>query len=52
MSTMAPVALRYLVMDRDRHGNERWYVRVPGQKKVRLRQERGTPSFFVRTRAR
>lgn len=34
---MAPVKLRYLVGDTDKRGNVRWYVRVPGRKKVRIR---------------
>ena len=34
---MAPVKLRYLVEDTDKRGNVRWYVRVPGRKKVRIR---------------
>jgi len=27
---------RYLVSDMDRHGNMRWYIRMPGHPKVRL----------------
>ncbi len=34
---MAPVKLRYLVKDTDRRGNDRWYVRVPGRKKYRMK---------------
>jgi len=30
--------LRYLVFDPDRHGNPRYYVRMPGRKKVRIRE--------------
>ncbi len=36
---------RYVVQDRDRHGNVRTYLRRPGQPKVRLFQEPGTPEF-------
>jgi len=38
--------LKYLYRDRDRHGNERFYVVVPGRKKVRIREEPGTGSFM------
>ncbi|KAB0269276.1 integrase [Microvirga brassicacearum] len=37
--------LRYLIEDRDRHGNPRLYVRAPGQKKIRIREIPGTPEF-------
>ncbi len=36
----------YLIEDRDRHGNLRIYVRVPGRLKVRIRDERGSPEFW------
>jgi integrase len=36
---------RYVVEDRDRHGNVRVYLRVPGKPKLRLWQEPGTPEF-------
>ena len=36
---------RYVVRDRDRHGNWRYYIRRPGKKKVRLRAAPGTPEF-------
>ena len=36
---------RYVVQDRDRHGNVRTYLRMPGQPKVRLLEEPGTPEF-------
>jgi integrase len=35
-----------LSRDNDRHGNVRWYVRVPGQPKVRIRETYGTPAFW------
>jgi site-specific recombinase XerD len=41
------VKLKYLVEDRDRHGNVRCYVRVRGQPKIRLRGMPGTPEFMV-----
>lgn len=36
---------RYVVQDRDRHGNVRTYLRVPGKLKHRLHAEPGTPEF-------
>ena len=36
---------RYVVQDRDRHGNVRVYLRLPGKQKLRLCQEPGTPEF-------
>jgi integrase len=38
---------KYLVEDRDRHGNIRLYVRVPGRKKVRIREQFGTDDFIA-----
>ncbi|MBA4223363.1 MAG: integrase [Methylobacterium sp.] len=35
-----------LSKDVDRHGNVRWYVRVPGKPKVRLTQEYGSDAFW------
>jgi len=35
----------YLIADRDRHGNVRFYVREPGRPKVRIREKPGTPKF-------
>lgn len=35
-----------LSKDVDRHGNVRWYVRVPGKPKVRLSQEYGSEAFW------
>jgi integrase len=37
--------LRYVIADRDRHGNERIYLRVPGCGKVRLQGQPGTAEF-------
>jgi integrase len=39
--------LQYLVRDRDRHGNERLYVRKRGRRsKIRIREEFGSPAFW------
>lgn len=38
--------IRYLVEDMDRHGNVRLYLRIPGRKKVRIREAPGTPEFW------
>lgn len=40
------IKLRYLIHDTDRHGNDRYYVRVPGQKKVRILAAPLTPAFM------
>jgi integrase/recombinase XerD len=40
------VRLKYLCEDRDRHGNVRCYVRMPGKPKMRLRKLPGTPEFM------
>jgi integrase len=37
--------LRYVIADRDRHGNERIYLRLPGCKKVRIQGDPGTAEF-------
>lgn len=37
---------RHLVYDPDRHGNQRYYFRRKGQKKVRLRADPGTAEFL------
>ena len=44
---MAEIKLPYLMPDRDRHGNERYYVRRKGRPKVRIRKEPGTPEFLA-----
>lgn len=36
---------RYVVYDPDRHGNARYYLRMPGKPKVRLRETPGTAAF-------
>ena len=38
--------LTYVWEDRDRHGNVRTYAKVPGRKKVRIREQPGTPAFM------
>ncbi|MBF9023525.1 tyrosine-type recombinase/integrase [Rhodobacterales bacterium FZCC0069] len=38
--------LRYVIEDRDRHGNVRIYLRKPGQGKIRLHAEPGTQEFI------
>lgn len=40
------VKLDYLCSDKDRHGNVRYYVRLPGQKKVRIREAPNTKAFY------
>lgn len=47
MSVMASVRLKYLVRDRDRYGRVRWYVRKPGEKKVRIEGEPGSRAFMA-----
>jgi len=41
------VRLKYVWEDVDRHGNVRIYIKVPGRKKVRIRQQPGTPEFMA-----
>lgn len=43
---MAVVRFKYVVRDRDRHGNIRYYVRRAGQPKVRLRGLPGSDEFL------
>jgi integrase/recombinase XerD len=40
------IKLKHLVEDRDRHGNVRCYVRLPGKPKVRIRGMPGTTEFM------
>jgi hypothetical protein len=40
------IRLEFLCEDRDRHGNVRCYVRMPGKPKVRIRALPGTPEFL------
>lgn len=42
---LVKLGFRYLVEDRDRHGNVRLYVRVPGNRKVRIKGTPGTTEF-------
>lgn len=39
--------VKYLWKDRDRHGNVRLYVAVPGRRKIRIREEPGTEAFWA-----
>lgn len=45
------IQLKHLVRDRDRHGTDRYYVRVPGAHKVRLRAAIGTDAFLAEYRS-
>src|SRR6516225_8785226 len=40
------IKLKHLCSDTDRHGNIRFYVRVPGQKKIRLSAAPTTEEFY------
>lgn len=46
MEAALQVRLRFVVMDTDRHGNQRVYFRRKGSQKVRLRTEPGTEAFL------
>jgi integrase/recombinase XerD len=41
------VRLKYVWEDVDRHGNVRLYVAVPGRRKVRIKEQPGTPEFMT-----
>jgi len=41
------IRFRYIIEDRDRHGNIRVYVRVTGRRKVRIRAPFGTDKFLA-----
>jgi integrase/recombinase XerD len=41
------VRLKYVWEDRDRYGNVRTYVKVPGRNKVRIREQPGTLAFMA-----
>lgn len=43
---MASIRLKYVTADRDRHGNVRYYVRLPGREKTRLRGLPGSEEFM------
>ena len=45
------IKLQYLVCDTDRHGNTRYYVRLPGQKKIRIKATPLTDTFMEGYRA-
>jgi integrase len=40
------IRLKYILQDRDRHGNRRVYVRIKGRGQIRLRETPGTPEFL------
>ncbi|MER8639618.1 tyrosine-type recombinase/integrase [Mesorhizobium sp. M1365] len=44
------VDLKGVVKDTDRHGNDRYYFRAPGRKKVRLREPTGSDEFLEELR--
>ena len=41
------IRLRYLITDRDRHGNTRYYVRLPHKKKVRIQAQPASEEFMA-----
>jgi integrase/recombinase XerD len=43
---MVTLRLRFVVSDRDRHGNVRYYFRRKGEKKVRLHGIPGSTEFI------
>lgn len=45
------IKLQYLVCDTDRRGNTRYYVRAPGQRKVRIKAVPLTEAFMEEYRA-
>lgn len=45
MGKTVKIELKYVISDKDRHGNLRYYVRPPGQKKHRLRSTPCTDDF-------
>jgi hypothetical protein len=44
---MVNIKLPHVVEDRDRHGNVRYYVRIRGRRKVRIRGIRGSEDFMA-----
>lgn len=40
------IRLKYILQDRDRHGNHRVYVRLKGKGQIRLRETPDTPEFL------
>jgi len=40
------IRLKYILQDRDRHGNRRVYVRLKARGQIRLREMPGTPEFL------
>src|SRR5438552_17341412 len=46
MVASVDIRLRFVVEDVDRYGNLRLYVRVPGKRKIRIRERPGTAEFL------
>ena len=46
------IRFRHIIEDRDRHGNVRIYVRVPGRRKVRIRAPFGTDAIRLGLRGK
>lgn len=44
------VKVKHLVKDTDRHGNARYYYRLPGRPKIRLREPYGSDAFHEEVR--
>jgi integrase/recombinase XerD len=44
---MVRIKLKYLTSDVDRHGNVRWYVRLAGRPKIRIRGLPGSSEFMT-----
>jgi len=41
------VKIKNLVSDKDRHGNVRYYIRVPGCRKIRIKEKPGSAAFHM-----
>jgi integrase len=50
-SPLMKIDLKHIRRDRDRHGNARIYLRVPGRPQVRLREVPGTAAFLAEYQA-
>lgn len=44
---MAKIPFKYVSVDPDRHGNQRYYYRYPGARKIRLQGDPGTEAFTL-----
>lgn len=47
LTPVVSIRLKYVCADRDRHDNVRYYVRLPGRPKVRLRGRPGSHEFMA-----